>query len=105
MLETQIFFVTAVDHRIQNARSIVEAARIDREQLKAAAEIAWKQYQVFVDDDPRWINPNAPWERVQAFYTQRDRLRINAELAEEAAYKAWQILNRAQANLLSLLED
>jgi len=90
---------------LQNAWSLFEAARIERDDLKKAAEAAWKQYQIFCDEDPRWENPASPWEKIQAFYIQRDRLLINAELAEQSYHIAWQKCNQAQIYLLSFSEE
>jgi len=90
---------------VKNARSILDAARLERDQLNQAASTAWKQYQIFCDEDPRWEDPACPWEKLEIFYNHRDRLRINAELADQAYFSACSKFDQAHADLISFLGE
>lgn len=87
------------------AMAKLKAARAERYRLLNAADTAWKEYSIFVDEDPRWQDPNCAYEKVEAYRQQLNQMRILAESADHAATLAYQNLGSIEAQLFSLLEE
>lgn len=79
-------------------------AREERSFWLSMANNAWKNYQIFVDEDPRWSNPDCSQTEVEHFRHQLDLMLINAKLADMAATKAYHRLNAIENQLFSILE-
>jgi len=98
MLQETSFFLT-LDYTAQKVR----VARAERIQLLAIANNAWHEYQKFVDEDPRWQNPNCSETHLEEFRKRLSLLRINAELADQAAKVAYQKIGILEAKLFQIL--
>ncbi|MHB8132894.1 MAG: hypothetical protein ACYDH1_01610 [Anaerolineaceae bacterium] len=98
MLEKTSFFTD-----LEITAKKVKAARSERSHLLSIANEAWHQYQKFVDEDPRWKNPNCSQTELKKFQIQLDQMRINAELADLAAKNAYQKLGNLDAQFLQIL--
>ncbi len=87
------------------AMAQLKAARAHRYSLLNTADTAWKEYSIFVDEDPRLQDLNCPAEKVDVYRQQLNRMRIFAEAAEQAASQAYQNLGQVEAHLFSILEN
>ena len=90
---------------LKNLNTAVRQARTERYQLLSMANNAWQKYQIFVDEDPRWSNPECSQIELENFRHQLDLMRVNAQLADLAATKAYHRLNSLENQLFSILED
>ena len=93
------------DPRFQLASNEVDQARDYYCEAKFKSAAAWKFYMKFVDEDPRFIDLNAPDEEVEYFYSQCDEYLNFAYLYEEEMYLAHQHLDAAKARLLALYDE
>lgn len=98
MLQETSFFTD-----LESTAQKVRKAHAERILLLAIANDAWHEYQKFVDEDPRWQNPNCPERDLEEFRKRLSLLRINAELADQAAKTAYQKIGIWEAKLFQIL--
>ena len=90
---------------IQNAINEVSDARNYYHFTKFQSESAWDLYQTFIDQDPRWKNPNATSEEVEEYRAQCNEYLAWANIYELEFKEAWHHLDKAKTKLLQLDED
>ena len=91
--------------KMQDAIREVEINRAYYDEARFRSFAAWDFFQNFVDEDPRFEDPNAPEEEMEYF---RDKLRALKEMAmdyEEDMHLAHQHLDAAKNRLLALYDQ
>lgn len=90
---------------IQNAINEVNEAREFYYFAKFQSETAWNDYSNYVDQDPRWENPNLNDAEMENHRNKCSELLAWAEIYEKEVKDAWHQLDKAKANLLKLQEE
>jgi len=91
--------------KIQEAIRDVEINRAYYDQAKIKSAAAWHFFQNFVDEDPRFVDANAPEEEVQDFRDRLNELKAYAWLYEQDMFAAHQHLDAAKNRLLALYDQ
>lgn len=98
MLQTLSLETKNVINEVNDAREYYFFAKFQ-------SESAWKTYQHFIDEDPRWINPNARDEEIEKYRNQCNEYLAWANFYELELKEAWHRLDKAKTKLLELQED
>jgi len=90
---------------LETASREVNEAKINYSYCVYQVDQAWKNHNLFADQDPRFLDPDCPEEDLRNFRSQLSVL-LEIALEWEAEKKAAYLkMDAAKVNLLNLLED
>jgi len=91
--------------KIQEAIREVEINHAYYEQAKIKSAAAWQFFQNFIDEDPRYEDPDASEEELQNYRDYLNEYQTYAWIYEQDMFAAHQHLDAAKNRLLALYDE